>query len=135
MEWNFEAADAVSAYRARTSLLAYLESRAGAGSDIEAAALIFGELVGNVVRHAPGPISIDVSWENGYAVLRVIDHGPGYTWNGKAHLPDELAEAGRGLFIAHAVARKLQVARVGGNGTMAVAWLPVVLDAQFKGAS
>ena len=135
MKWSFESADAGSAYRARGALLDYLASRARIGSDLEAAALIFGELVGNVVRHAPGPIAIDVYWERDVAVLRVADSGPGFHWSGNAKLPDVLAEAGRGLFIAHAVALKLQVTRLPGNGTLATAWLPVRLDARFRGAS
>jgi anti-sigma regulatory factor (Ser/Thr protein kinase) len=132
MRWSFESADAGRAYSARDGLLAYLESHADGGSDIEAAALIFGELVGNVVRHAPGPIAIDLSWERGVAVLRVTDRGPGYRWNGAARLPDSTAESGRGLFIVYKVALRLRVSRVRGNGTVATAWLPVRLDRSFQ---
>ena len=128
MQWSFEAADAGRAYGVRRDLLDYLESYASQGSDLEAAALIFGELVGNVVRHAPGPIAVDVYWEAGVAVLRVVDRGPGFDWDGDAHLPERYAESGRGLFIAHSVARNLKVRRVPGNGTEATAWLPVSLN-------
>ncbi len=111
----------------------YLQSRAAQGSDLEAAALIFGELVGNVVRHAPGPIAVDVYWEGDMAVLRVIDRGLGFDWDGHAELPDRYAESGRGLFIAHSVARNLRVRRLpAGNGTEATAWLPVALSDAFK---
>jgi anti-sigma regulatory factor (Ser/Thr protein kinase) len=130
MRWSFEAADAAKAYNVRFALLAYLQSRAGAGSDLEAAALIFGELVGNVVRHAPGPIAVDLYWEEDVAVLRVVDQGPGFDWSGSAEVPDALAESGRGLFIAGSIARELRVRRLNGNGTEATAWLPVRLDAK-----
>jgi anti-sigma regulatory factor (Ser/Thr protein kinase) len=132
MRWSFQAADAGRAYGVRRDLLAYLQSRAGHGSDLEAAALIFGELVGNVVRHAPGPIAVDVYWEDDSAVLRVIDKGPGFDWDGEARLPDRYAESGRGLFIAYSVARGLRVRRLAGNGTEATAWLPICLNEAFK---
>ena len=132
MRWSFEAADAGRAYGARRDLLAYLQSRAAQGSDLDAAALIFGELVGNVVRHAPGPINVDVYWDADVAVLRVIDRGPGFDWDGHASLPDRYAESGRGLFIAHSVARNLRVRRLPGSGTEATAWLPICLSEAFK---
>jgi signal transduction histidine kinase len=131
VRWSFEAADAGRAYGVRRDLLAYLHSRAALGSDLDAAALIFGELVGNVVRHAPGPISIDIFWEADMAVLRVVDRGPGFDWDGEARLPDRFAESGRGLFIAFSVARNLRVRRIPGNGTEATAWLPILLSEAF----
>ncbi|HZY98154.1 MAG TPA: ATP-binding protein [Candidatus Baltobacteraceae bacterium] len=132
VRWSFEAADAGRAYGVRRNLLAYLRSRSAQGSDLDAAALIFGELVGNVVRHAPGPISIDIFWESDIAVLRVVDRGPGFDWDGHARLPDRFAESGRGLFIAFSVAHNLKVRRIPGNGTEATAWLPVLLSEAFK---
>ena len=132
MRWSFEAADAGKAYGVRRDLLIYLQSRAAQSSDLEAAALIFGELVGNVVRHAPGPIAVHVYWEEDMAVLQVIDNGPGFDWDGHARLPDRFAESGRGLFIAHSVARNLRVRRIPGKGTEATAWLPVCLSEAFK---
>lgn len=116
----------------RRALLAYLRSRAAEGSDLDAAALIFGELVGNVVRHAPGPISVDLAWDGDTAVLRVVDRGPGFDWNGLAKLPSMFAESGRGLYIASSVAESLEVCRLAGNGTQATARLPVYLSAEFK---
>jgi signal transduction histidine kinase len=132
VRWSFEAADAGRAYGVRRDLLMYLQSRAAHGSDLEAAALIFGELVGNVVRHAPGPIAVDLYWEADMAVLRVIDRGPGFDWDGHARLPDRFAESGRGLFIAFSVARGLRVRRLPGSGTEATAWLPICLSDAFK---
>ncbi|HTU82273.1 MAG TPA: ATP-binding protein [Candidatus Acidoferrales bacterium] len=132
MKWNFESEDAGSAYGARRGLLDYLRLHATVDSDIDAAALIFGELVGNVVRHAPGPISIDVYWQRGLAVLRVTDRGPGFAWTGGVALPDAMAESGRGLYIAFAAARRLQVAGAPGKGTVVTAWLPVRLHQRFR---
>ena len=67
-------------------------------------------------------------------MLRVTDRGPGYTWSGRAELPDAMSERGRGLFIAHRVARRLRVARLRGNGTVATAWLPIRLHPRFSQA-
>lgn len=133
MKWRFESDDATRAYHVRRDLLAYLATYASDESDLAGAGLIFGELVGNVVRHAPGPIAVDIRWERGIAVLRVRDDGPGFDWRG-AKLPDELAECGRGLFIAHSVARGLRIRRLPGRGTEAIAKLPVSLNPEFLSA-
>ena len=131
-QWSFQAADAGRAYGVRHDMLAYLRSRAAEGSDLDAAALIFGELVGNVVRHAPGPIAVDLLWDGDTAILRVIDSGPGFDWNGRPTLPSMYAEFGRGLYIASSVAQSLHVCRLAGNGTQATARLPVYLSDEFK---
>jgi len=127
MQWRFESADANRAHYVRRDLLEYLAAYASDDSDLASAGLIYGELVGNVVRHAPGPIAVDVRWEAGVAVLSVRDDGPGFDWRG-AELPEETAESGRGLYIACAVARSLHVRRLPGRGTEAIAQLPVSLN-------
>ena len=127
MKWLFEAQDATGAYEARGDLIAYLETRATADSDIDAAALVFGELVGNVVRHAPGPIAIELHWHEGTAVLRVRDQGPGFEWSGCSHLPEPMAESGRGLFIVETIASSLAIRRLPECGTEAIVRLPVSL--------
>jgi anti-sigma regulatory factor (Ser/Thr protein kinase) len=134
MKWSFQSIEANGAYEVRHDMLRYLEARAAEGSDLPAALLIFGELVANVVRHAPGPIAVDLFWEDGYGVLRVVDSGPGFDWNGRAELPESLAESGRGLYIVHAVAAKFRVRKLPGGGTEATAWLPVSLKTQVRSA-
>jgi anti-sigma regulatory factor (Ser/Thr protein kinase) len=128
MRWRFESADASRAYDARRDLLDYLASRADGQSDLDAAALVFGELVGNVVRHAPGPIAIELSWDRGGAVLRVRDSGPGFEWDGAVSLPDPMAESGRGLFIVYTVSQTMKVSRPPSGGTEVTAWLPISLN-------
>ncbi|MDQ2991565.1 MAG: ATP-binding protein [Candidatus Eremiobacteraeota bacterium] len=123
MHWRYESRDAHGAYDVRSELIAHLQARATDDSDIDAAALVFGELVANVVRHAPGPISIALEWDVGIAVLRVRDSGPGFDWRA-VETPEPLAESGRGLFIVRALARHVQVRRCE-PGTEAVVWLPV----------
>lgn len=123
MHWRFESRDAHGAYDVRSDLVAHLQARATDDSDIYAAELVFGELVGNVVRHAPGPISITLEWHAGIAVLRVRDSGPGFDWRA-VEAPEPLAESGRGLFIVRTLASRLRVVRRE-SGMEAVAWLPV----------
>ena len=132
MKWSFQSVDAGSAHAARSGLLAYLKSRADGSSDLEAAIVIFGELVGNVVRHAPGPISIELTWDRNLAVLRVADKGPGCTWKGPGLPEDMTAESGRGLFIANSLAVELQVESQPDRGTLVTAWLPVRLDERLR---
>ncbi len=127
MRWSFESSDASGAYHVRDDLIAYLEVYATPDSDLAGAALIFGELVGNVVRHAPGPIAVRLRWEHDIAVLAVRDFGPGFDWK-RASLPDPLAEGGRGLFIVQAVAGSITVRRCAPNGAEAIALLPVRLQ-------
>lgn len=123
MHWRFESADAHEAHHARSELVAHLRERATDDSDIDAAALVYGELVGNVVRHAPGPIAVALEWHAGIAVLRVRDKGPGFDARGIGE-PEPLAESGRGLFIVRTLVPYLRVSRRE-PGTEAVAWLPV----------
>jgi anti-sigma regulatory factor (Ser/Thr protein kinase) len=128
MKWRFESSEASCAYSVRRDLLTYLASRSGGGCDLGAAATIFGELVGNVVRHAPGPICIDVYWESGAAVLRVRDAGPGFEWQGRVTLPEPMEESGRGLYIVHAVSRTLRIRCPAGGGTEVTVGLPILLS-------
>ena len=76
---------------------------------LDAAEHVFGELLGNVVRFAPGPVEIELDWNNGAApVLHVLDRGPGFTFTPK--LPtDLLSERGRGLYIVWALAADFNV--------------------------
>jgi anti-sigma regulatory factor (Ser/Thr protein kinase) len=130
MRWSFTSEDALAAYHARSDLLAYLRKRAAEESDLEAAELIFGELVGNVVRHAPGPIAVELEWQDGLAVLRIRDFGEGFDWQEPALPRNIMAEGGRGLFLVHQLARALAIERLPDAGMRATAHLPVRLRAQ-----
>lgn len=105
--WLFHSGDAITAHGARAQFLERLREEAEETSDFAAAELVFGELVGNVVRHAPGPIDIDLDWENGEAVLHVMDRGPHFTPH--PQLPEQLAEGGRGVYLVAALGRAFDV--------------------------
>jgi anti-sigma regulatory factor (Ser/Thr protein kinase) len=115
--WELHVDDARAAVDARSQFVEFLR---GAGCDadfIDKAELIFGELLGNVVRHAPGPVEISVDSADETMVLHVIDSGPPLA-RVKHRLPDDLlSERGRGLFIVEQLATALDIehARDRGN--------------------
>ncbi|MFN2461996.1 MAG: ATP-binding protein [Candidatus Velthaea sp.] len=118
----FSIADAALAHNARRIFGRYLTAQADPESDVYAAELIFGELVANVARHAPGPIRVRLRW-NGYdgATLIVEDSGAGYAFD--ARLPDALAEDHRGLYIVAKLADTVAVQRTS-DGCMTSVGLP-----------
>ena len=123
-EWSLVTADAREATRARIAIRQFLALEADdARSDLDAAELIVGELVANVIRHAPGAIGINVCWKGHEAVLVVSDRGPGVPVVRCA--PDEHATSGRGLFLIQALARDVQIDAVPGHGSRVVVHLPV----------
>ena len=101
-----------------------LRTAANATSDLAAAELIFGELIGNVVQHAPGPVRVRLDWSGEKAVLSVHDeHAP---FTPRFTLPtDPMQENGRGLFIAHTLATSFDVTHISGDGTKVTVGLPV----------
>jgi anti-sigma regulatory factor (Ser/Thr protein kinase) len=127
VSWSFDS-NAAASNDARRAFLACLASKAGAASAIDrsAAELIFGELLGNVVRHAPGPVEIRLDWTGPLPVLHVLDSGPGFRSRRKRErLPvDDWSESGRGLFIVNACAEQFSVRNRSGRGTHACATLP-----------
>jgi anti-sigma regulatory factor (Ser/Thr protein kinase) len=122
-EWSFVTADAREATVARRAVRQFLAAEADAGSDLDGAETIVGELVSNVILHAPGPIGLYVSWSGESAVLIVSDRGHGIP---KVRLcPDADAECGRGLLIVEALASSLEVYTVPYQGSRVVVELPV----------
>jgi len=93
---------------------------------IDAAELIYGELVANAVRHAPGDVRVRLEVHDSEApVLVVCDRGPGlrcYPWTPRR---EPFAESGRGLGIVEMLARDIEVDSGRGGGTVIRATLPV----------
>ncbi|GAC1501725.1 MAG: hypothetical protein NVS1B14_06250 [Vulcanimicrobiaceae bacterium] len=120
--WNFESQNAKAAQSARGDFVDYLHSNVRE-TNVDAAELAFGELVGNVVRHAPGPIEIELEWAQTCPVLHVLDRGPEFTPS--ASLPqDVMSEAGRGLFLVSNVGRSFQIERIPHYGNHIAVSLP-----------
>ncbi len=121
--FTFRIADASLANNARTIFQRYLAAMVDPASDLYGAELIFGELLGNVARHAPGAIDVKLRWNGPVAILEVADHGPGYSI-ADVHLPSDFAESSRGLFLVSSFGRNLEVRHERGRTTTTVT-LPV----------
>ena len=98
--------------------------RACGTGDFGAAELVWGELVGNAIRHAPGPIDVQLDWDDDNPVLTVHDEGKSFQPD--IRLPaDPLSERGRGLYIVRSLELSLRVTDIDGDGSEVVARLPV----------
>ncbi len=114
---EFNAREPAAAKAAQHAVIAYLEREVESGTDFGPARTIFAELVSNVAEHAPDRAVVQVSWRpDGTPVLTVSDHGPGIDPTSWAP-GGAMAEDGRGLQIASALASelKIQPAQEGGG--------------------
>jgi anti-sigma regulatory factor (Ser/Thr protein kinase) len=123
MHWAFDARHARVARDVRELFIAYLRAKGSGDADYAAAELVFGELIGNVARHAPGLVEVEVEWRGNAPVLHVLDRGPGYERN--ETLPPSESETGRGLFLISKLTREFTVTRLPGYGSHARAVLPI----------
>jgi PAS domain S-box-containing protein len=113
--WHFASNDPHAAAAARHAFTAALPKSKFSDADIANAEMVFVELVGNVARHAPGPVDVVMDSSGMQNVLHVLDRGPGFQHFSR--LPrDPLAEKGRGLFIIETLTTEFTVSqRVGGG--------------------
>jgi serine phosphatase RsbU (regulator of sigma subunit)/anti-sigma regulatory factor (Ser/Thr protein kinase) len=133
MRWQFEAADARAAYTMRDEFFRSLLEAGVSEEELAMCGVIFAELIGNAVRHAPGPLSVSVAFTRDDVKLHVIDRGPGFTYD--PSLPANVwAESGRGLFLVSALARHVQVERLPGMGSHVIVTLPVTLAKRVAAA-
>lgn len=124
MRWDFDSREARSASLARREFVALLRREAAPTSDVQAAEIVFGELVGNALRHAPGRIRVAVRWKGTSPVLCVRDSGDRF--DVERRLPaDPLCEGRRGLYIVLRLSRRLTVIPIPGDGKIVSAVLPV----------
>lgn len=128
IEWSFRADDALDALRMRQVVRSFLEAESDpTNSDLDGAVLVFGELVGNVVRHAPGQIGVRIEWlDNAPPTLTVEDRGPGVR-----EVPnrppdhDPWRESGRGFEIVRAIGSHFRVTPRPLGGSRIEVTLPV----------
>ena len=120
--WSFDATDGREAQAARRSFTDGLRARAADPECIQNAEVVFGELVGNVARYAPGPVEVTVDWSGATPVLHVLDDGPGFQ-----HVPalprDVYSESGRGLYMISQLSDDFSVAKRPAGGSHARATL------------
>lgn len=113
MIWLFSSTNAVAAQNARKAFVMLLELRGSCAARCGDAELVFGELVGNAIRHAPGPIRVCLEWPDEDPVLHVIDEGPQFSLTHVA--PADTSESGRGLLIAALLTKSLSLRRIHGR--------------------
>jgi len=123
--WSVDANAVSEARRVKRALLWHLGKYAHPGADLSPVELIFGELLGNVMRHTPGLADVTLDLGNGKAVLQVSDRGAAF--DPTPAPADVFAEGGRGLFLIRSLADDLRVERVNG-GNRVSATLPIPLD-------
>jgi PAS domain S-box-containing protein len=120
--WSIHTADIPGVAASRHSFTKAFREHGATPEDVAMAEIVFGELVGNAVRYAPGPVEVIADWSGPDAVLHVVDRGPGFR-----HIsilpPDLLSESGRGLFIISALTQDFRVAKVADGGSHARAVL------------
>lgn len=120
--WSFDAADADRAAAVRREYLARLYDAGLSRDELHAGELVFGELIGNVFRHACGRVDVMLDVSSTVAVLHVLDQGDGFEF--RPRLPaDLLSERGRGLFLVKAFADEVSMERRRGSGSHARAVL------------
>jgi PAS domain S-box-containing protein len=124
MHWSFDAREARASHDVRGVYVQYLRELAENGADVGGAELVFGELVSNVVRHAPGPIEIELEWTASQPVLHVLDRGQGFPRT-NALPTNVMSENGRGLYLVHLLTEEFTVTTLPGYGTHARAVLPI----------
>jgi anti-sigma regulatory factor (Ser/Thr protein kinase) len=129
VEWTFDSRSPREARAARSAFADILRTSGDRSSDFAGAELIFGELVGNIAKHAPGPVEVSLDWKRRYPILTVCDHREAFTASSKLPANDYQAndyqEHGRGLPIVKLLAREMSVTDVPGDGTRVTVQLPV----------
>jgi len=119
--WSVHTDDMLAVAAARHGFAEAFRDHGATREDVAMAEVVFGELLGNAVRYAPGPVDVIADWSGPDPVLHVIDGGPGFR-----HIsilpPDLLSESGRGLFIISALTQDFRVAKApcGGSHARAV---------------
>jgi serine phosphatase RsbU (regulator of sigma subunit)/anti-sigma regulatory factor (Ser/Thr protein kinase) len=126
LRWQFEAADARSAYAMREEFFASVRGLCEPDeAQLATCGVIFCELIGNAVRHAPGPLSVSLEQRDSALLLHVIDKGPGFAY--RPRLPSNIwSESGRGLFLISKLAHKVEVERIPGLGSHVTVTLPLL---------
>jgi hypothetical protein len=125
--WLFSSDKATDALSKRHTFLNALTCGVASPFDEFAAALVFGELVTNVVRHAPGRIEVSLQNTGIMAVLTVRDGGPGFVYN--PLLPTDLShQHGRGLFLVFSYAASVSCLPRDGSGMSGVRALLALRD-------
>jgi PAS domain S-box-containing protein len=109
-------------------LVGELERNGYSSDAVLNAEIVLAELIGNLVRHAPGPATFVIDAQPHHVVLHVLDSGPGYRF--MSRLPtDTFSERGRGLFLISTLAEAFHVTlRQAGGSHAFVTFSPISSD-------
>jgi serine phosphatase RsbU (regulator of sigma subunit)/anti-sigma regulatory factor (Ser/Thr protein kinase)/CHASE3 domain sensor protein len=109
--WHFDTCDLETAQRARALFASLLAAAGVLEEDVFTAELIFGELLSNAVRYAPGTVDVVLDWHGAStAIVHFLDRGPGFVVIPR--LPsDLLSERGRGLFLVWSLSHDFNVTK------------------------
>lgn len=133
--WVFDTADHATAQRSRAVFASVLGAGDMLEEDVFTSELIFGELLSNAVRYAPGPVEVvlDLS-EASTAILHFLDSGPGFVL--MPRLPsDLLSERGRGLFLIWSMSEDFNVTKRADGGAHARVVLSPRRKRRFEGGA
>lgn len=124
--WYFETDCPRDALAGRSLLERYLCDHTREGSDLFPASLVYGELVSNVIKHAPaGGVRVWLEPHREKFALCINDAGRGFTARNVNGAPSDEAESGRGLFIVQKVCDEVSYHRVERDGFVVRAVLPL----------
>ena len=127
--WYFETDTARDALAGRRLLEQYLSDHCE--GDVFAASVVYGELVSNVVKHAPpGGVRVWLERQGGRYVLCINDSGPGFNPRKVRDLPDANAESVRGLYLIRQMVKGLSFRKRKGDGFVVRAVLPLACPRQ-----
>jgi anti-sigma regulatory factor (Ser/Thr protein kinase) len=115
MDWYVDAREPQAVRALRREVTAHLVRHAAPEADVAGAELAVGELLGNLIKHAPGPAWVSLNWPSDTVALVVTDLGPGFV-PPQPRRVDDLAEHGRGLMMLEVLADEMRaVTREGGG--------------------
>lgn len=123
MDWYYDPARSEPGV-VRRELVDYLRRHADARSDLHGAELAVGELIANVVEHAPGPMWLSLDWSSASPRLEVHDLGPGLEFP-PSPAADPYAESGRGFLLVSHLTEELELASKRAGGARVAVTLPV----------
>lgn len=121
--WSMVATEARQGARLRRAFREYLEHLGHPASDFDAAEMVYGELVGNCARHAPGEIRIAFRWDDSTLVVtEALDRLRMWPFS-----PDDAsAESTHHAYaLINAFTGRIHVTRDPAGGTRASVVLPV----------
>jgi signal transduction histidine kinase len=109
VEWSFDTSDKRAAQATRRDFVKHVSYIYGADIDPMAAELVLGELIGNVVRYAPGHTRVQADFDERGVTIAVHDSGKGFSPHVPASAGGLLSESGRGLAIVSRIAKTTEI--------------------------